>query len=102
MNDARPDPHPSDGGCAALQLSLEALLEGALSTRLIRTTDEGVFCLLSVAQRFAMNSNGVGREEEALHIVQQSLASLEDRTLIGIRDGSIRGRSRGGFERGRR
>lgn len=90
--------HPDTGG-AALTRTLEALLEGALATKLINCPDDGIFCLISVAQRLAINTQGKGREEEALHLVQQTLASLEDAHIASIRKGEIIGKSRGGFER---
>ena len=90
--------HP-DAGYAALTLALEAVAEGALATGLAREPQDVIFCLLSVAQQVSLNSEGRGREAEALQIVQQTLANLEDAKLTNIREGRITGRSRGEFDR---
>ena len=99
MDKAPLDPNHPDLGHVALTLALNALAEGALETGLVRHPKDVIFSLLSAAQDFSLRTEGNGNEERALHVVQQTLASLEDAKLTAIREGRITGSSRGGFDR---
>ena len=94
-------PHPPDdpSGSVLPSLAVIALIEGALARGLVADRDEAVGAALTAALTLAIETHGAGRENEALTHAEAIFRHLAGAYRVGIADGRIRGRSRGGFER---
>ena len=83
-------------------LAVIALIEGALSRGLLADRDEAVGAALTAALTIAVETHGAGNGDAAVSRTEAIFRHLAAQYRAGVAEGRIRGRSRGGFERGGR
>lgn len=83
----------------SLFLAVKALLDGAYDHGLVLTSDEAIALAISAAMAFAIDTEGVGKEDIAIDRTYAVISKVEAGYRQNIEAGLLKGRSRGGHRR---